>query len=469
MSYGNPDPAHPVKFIKSLISPPELFFSGAEANRMFFKLIYEFWGFCVNGTDNLTTAGGFATSGTLSLPAGFRSGTGSLLSAGSDGRTTFGDSIFASDSSNFQTLASGTIRNKYLVIWKTDDPSPDDSVYRIVGIEDPTRIRVRIDTAGTTRLGGKAYFSDRSKIRFRVIDMSASIALPGWNTQPILTSASMIMNFGAAPNVNVGQAVSQLKIDLLFSSSIVKMTVSPSGSWDGLSGFTDASTPISQSWVAGNSGRGQYTLIGGRDFLMTFMKGEDGAWAGNASIQPGFHIEIPERLYPQQNDPNPITWALWGDSSLGMSPTTGSYANGFKMVCQDGVTRDWTTLVRTPTAVGTHVHYAITPASGGMWYGFTQSALANYGRVHFNNFSGTYMTTDATLMQSGSATNPQYSMSRVRLRRVRFSARNLPAYLRLGQRWMHVGGGVLWPWDGSQVPEGLFWEGGGAQPGEVEG
>lgn len=476
MSYGNPDPTHPVKFIKSLISPRDATYNAFHAGRMFFKLLFEFWGFCVNGTNDLTSPGGFATSGTISLPFGFMSGSGSLLAVGSDGETDFGNSIFRCNSQNFlappgtgSIFGTGSLYNKYLVIWKSDDPSPDDSIYRIIGVENSNQLRVRVDSAGTTRLGGKASFSARSKINYRIIDMTSTVGVQGWLQLPTLLSASMVLNFTDAPRVNKDQAISQLKLDLALTQTIVRMTVSPSGSWTSGSFFTDASTPVSQSWFAGAiSGSGQFTFIGGRDFLITFLKGEDGAWNANTPVQPGLHIEIPQRLYPKENDPNPIAWTMWTNSAQGMSPTTGSYANGFKMRCQDGVTRDWITLVKAPTANGTNVNFALTPGSGGMWYGFTQPNV-NYGRVHYNSFSGTYMTTDAVLMQSGSAVNQQYSMSRVRLRRVRFSARNLSPYLRLGDRWMHVGGGVLWPWDGSQVPEGLFWEGGGAQPGEVEG
>lgn len=53
----------------------------------FFKLMYEFWGFCINGSDSLTLAGGMPeneVTGT-SMPDGFQNGTGSLISSGSDG------------------------------------------------------------------------------------------------------------------------------------------------------------------------------------------------------------------------------------------------------------------------------------------------------------------------------------------------------------------------------------------------
>ena len=475
MAYGQQDLAYPVKLIKGLISPWDLSYTTRAAGQLWFKFVYEFWGFCINGTDDLQNPGGFAVSGTQ-LPIGFTSGSNTLLAAGSDGQTDFGGSTFGSTSANFLGFGTGSLFNKYLVIWKTNDPSPDDSIYRIVGVQDANHIQVRVDTGGTTRLGGKASFSARSGIRYRIFDPNAVVSLTGWNTASILQSASLVMNFAAAPNVNPGQSVSQLKLDLMITQSIVKMTVSPSGSWIPASGtFTDASTPISQSWfVGGSSGRGQFFLHGGREFLITFMKGEDGAWNSGTPVQPGLHIEIPTRLYPPANDPNPVAWTMWTDSggTAGLSPTTGSYAQGWKMVCQDGVLRDWVANVRVPSALGERTHYLVTPASGGVWYGFTQ-ANAQFGtgpgRSHFNLFSGTYATTDAVLMQTGSVANQQFSMSRVRLRRVRFSARNLPPYLRLGERWVHVGGGVLWPWDGSQLPEGLFWEAGGAQPAEVEG
>lgn len=468
MAYGNPDPAHPIKFVKGLITPSDVSLSVTQGSQVFAKLLYEFWGYCVNGGDDPLTPGGFASVSGTNFPSGFDSGSNTLLAAGADGNTDFGSNVFSSNSVNFRTATTGSIVNKYVVVWKKDDPSPDDSIYRIIGTRDDNSVIVDVATGGTTRLGGKAYFSSRSGLRFRLIDLVQVNNLSGWSG---VLSQSLVMNLAAAPNVNPNQAISQVKLDLTSSQAVVKLVVSPSGSWTG-GGFTDGTSPISQSWftAGGTAGQGQFYFIGGRDFLIIHLKGVDGAWNASSQIQPGLHLEVPQRLYPKQNDPNPIAWFMWTNSggTDGLSPTTGSYATGFNMVCQDGVVRSWQTLARVPTADGTHVHYSITPASGGLWYGFTQASVM-YPKPHFNVLSGTYMSTDAVLHQTGSIVNPQYCLSRARLRRVRFTGRNTPKYLRLSERWVHIGGGVMWPWDGSELPHGLFWEGGGALPGEEEG
>lgn len=467
MPYGNPDLAHPIKLAKGLLSPHDQQLTTQQSGRFFFKLIYEFWGFCVNGTDSLTIPGGLDPTGTA-LPANFESGS-SLLATGIDGNTDFGATTFASQQVSFNSLnVTGSLVGKYLVTWKPNDSSSDDSVYRITGVQDDSHIQLDIATGGTTRLGGKAYFSDRSNIRFRIVDAVTASVLPGWTTAGFL-SQSLILRFNAAPNVNPGQLVPQAKLDLTGSQAIFRMTVSPSGSWNG-SAFTDASTPISQSWfTGGTTDTGVFFLLGGREFLIAHLASANDNWSSTAP-RPGFHIEVPQRLYPALYDPNPIAWLMWADSGGvgGLSPTTGSYANGFKMVCQDGVTRDWTVMTRVPVASGEHVSYQLTPASGGLWYGISRASPL-ISRVHFNTFSGSYLTSDAVLMQTGSIANQQYSLSRVRLRRLRFTGRNTLPYLRLGEKWIHIGGGVMWPWDGSELPMGLFWMGAGAIPGEVEG
>lgn len=470
MSYGNSDIRYPIKLIKGLISPPDVQFTTVQSGRLFFKFLVEFWGFCINGTNDLQIPGGFAVISGTTLPTNFLSGSGTLMAVGDDGQTTFGDNVFSSNQTNFLSFGTGSLINRYLVTWKPNDSSPDDSIYRIIGVDDANHIRVDVATGGTTRRGAKAYFSTRDSIKYRIFDPNKVVALSGWTTSGLL-SQSVIMNFDDAPNVNSGQLVSQLKLDLTSSQSQVRMTISPSGSWNG-SIFADAATPVSQSWFSGGtSGRGYYYFMAGRDFIIFHMHGEDNAWS-TAALGPGFHVEVPQRLYPYENDPNPMMWFMWQNSvaASGLSPTTGSYANGIKMVCHDGVTREWTTIVRTPVPIGDHVHYNVTPSNGGIWYGLSKGNEQLLGRSHFNSFNNTYMSSDAMLMQTGSIVNQQHSFARVRLRRVRFTGRNLAPYTRLGEKWVHIGGGIMWPWDGSQVPYGLFWDGGGAiTGGEVEG
>ena len=464
---ANSQPPHPVRRIKGLTTPPNVVLSTNQAARFFWKLLYEFWGFSVNGQNNLLVPGGFAALSGTSLPPNFESGT-TLLATGSDGMTAFGTNIFVSDSTDFNALnVTGSLSNKYLTIWREDAPNNDDSVYRIIGVQNANAVIIDVATGGSTRLGGKAYFSDRSNVKFRITDPVASTQLAGWGADHY-----MVLNFDAAPNVNEGQLISQLRIDLTESQQRIQLQASPAGTWNG-SSFSDASSYVSSSWFsASESGKGKFLFLGGKDFLVCTLKGTDTAWGSvdSPSKQPGFHVEIPRRLYPRVNDPNPITWTIWDNSAglHGVSQTTGSYANGFKMVCDDGVTRDWITTARVPAATGDHVSYAITPASGGLYGGFNFGAI--YANSLYNPFSASYMTTDAVLMQTGSLSDLRYAPNRVKLRRVRFTTPNMPPNTRLGEYWIHIGGGIMWSWDGSESPFGVFpmnssGIGGGYEPG----
>lgn len=469
MPYGNPDPAHPVKFIKGLRTPGELGLSPRHGARFFAKLLYEFWGFCINGGSSTTDPGGFPLLSGVNMPQGFGSDPVGLLATGGDGVTTFGSNVLSSAGVDFKAIdlqltansLSGTIVGKYVTIWRPGDVSPDDSVYRITGLTATDDLLVDVATAGTTRLGGKARFSDRGGIKFRVIDIGAVTATTGWGN-----NHHMVLNLAGAPSVNPGQAVSQVRLETARNQMDMIVTVSPSGTWNG-STFSDPSTPVTSTWFSTSStgGQGSYMMIGGYDFLIAHSKGEDGAWFSSSGIEPVMHIEVPQRLYSSVVDPNPVCWFV---TNTPPGQITGSYSNGFNMVCADGVTRNWSTLVRVPTAIGDHTHYLISPASGGLWHGFSKGTT--YANAHFNAFSGTYISTDAMLMHSGvTGAGNQHCTSRVRLRRVRFTGKNSKPNMRLGQSWVHAGAGVLWPWDGSEVAYGIFPEGGGSQPGDYQG
>src|SRR5271165_1884413 len=77
------------------------------------------------------------------------------------------------------------------------------------------------------------------------------------------------------------------------------------------------------------------TLIGARDFLITEVRGPSqvvGAAYNSSSVQnsytagAGFHVEVPQRLYPQAVDPNPIVWTLWRNAQP--NQVAASYYNG---------------------------------------------------------------------------------------------------------------------------------------------
>jgi len=386
------------------------------------------------------------------------------LDSGNDGTTTFGTGIFSSNTVNFNQLnISGSLLNKYLVTWIPDSQSTDDSIYRIIGVDDAKTIRVDTSTGGTTRIGGKLSFSSRTNVHFRIVDIVRAAQAGDWGN--VTQRQHLVLNFDAQ-NVNEDQLTSQVKIELSTLQRHVGITISPSGSWNGTT-FTDGYLIPSQSWFqAAADGFGSFYFFGGRDFLITHHSGLEGSWTTN--FKPVLYIEVPQRLYPKDKDPNPITAMMsFNSPTSSISATTGAYATSFKMVCHDGQMRDWLSMPKVPFGNGTEINQSITALSGGIWDSISNATNSTHKKAHFNQFSERYLTSDVILAQTGST---QYCMSRARLRRTRFIGRNTRMASRIGEKWLHIGGGILWPWDGSELPTGLFPNGrGGASSGGNEG
>lgn len=436
-------PDIPLKFIKTLVASGSL--STTETGRFFVKLLYEFWGFCVNGTDSLTVPGGFASVSGVLGPTNFESGSTVLWATGRDGRTDFGTDIFHSDSVNFITL--GTQNNgrdaligKYLVTWKPDSDSTDDSVYPIIGYLDSNTIRVEVQVGGTRRLGNKAFFRKRDGIHFRVVDILAATKLAGWTD-----GSGLVLQFNKASAVNPGQASSQVKVSLRNTQRNVGIIVSPSGSWTGTT-FTDGAPEISANWFVQAGFRNSWVLIGGRDALLVNTVPID---PGTARTSSGLHVEIPKRLYADSVDPNPVAYNLWAQSTP--SQLSNNYTNMY-MVGNDGVARNYVTQVRSPW--GLFVNTSVTPVSGGLWQNFSQTlSSGRYVNFNFNPFTNKYITSDAVL---GCAAGGRYSLARVRMRRVRFTSNNQQRGFRFGDiDWVFLANGVLWPWDNSTQGYGI--------------
>jgi hypothetical protein len=126
----------PIKYCKSLLASGTSYLTPTEAARFFHKVLYEWWGFVVNGTTDINNPGGFAA---INMPAGFQSGT--LIANGADGTTSFGADVFSSPSVDFTQLNSGSLVGKYLVCWAPryqGQAMTDDGVYLIKSVDDPT-------------------------------------------------------------------------------------------------------------------------------------------------------------------------------------------------------------------------------------------------------------------------------------------------------------------------------------------
>jgi len=399
-----------------------------------FKLIYEFWGFCVNGGQSLTVPGGFAATNGVSFPQGFQSSSG-LVASGSDGYTVGGQPTFSALHAAFPPSCIG----KHLVAWKPGSTSTDDSVYEITRWIDSSSVRVNVLQGGTPSTDTlRPTFTARDRINYRVVDLRTVSALTGYTTND-----SMVLQFNGAPIVNPSQSLSQARLRKQTTPNYsVGITLSPSGSWNG-SSFQDASTEllVTSSAVAGWYGSASdspafITLIAAQDFIIVHCKAQQ----PQAS---GFHVEVPQRLYPSSVDPNPICMMNYGSYSATQLDSGSHYGGGFYMHNPpDGSTMQYFGAAR-------QLFGDSAPPIGALQNGRTNGAV-------FNVYTGRHTIVDAVLAHTG--TVGQFQMARVRLRRTRFAASFLQQYLRLGQagEWIHVGNGVLWPWDNAALPYPMF-------------
>jgi len=434
-----------------------------KASRFLDKTLYEFWGFCVNGGTSLTVPGGMAA---VSYPVGFQSGSTVLLAAGNDGATSFGFDVFESASTNFSKIFSGSLIGKYLVTWVPGDNSTDDSVYYIKSVEDATHIRVDMHSGGTRRLGNHPWFWDRQGISFRIVDIMQATNLTGWQD-----GHYMVLNFVGAPTVNHGQTVPQVKYahhtGSNASEGVVGLTFSPAGTWNGAT-FSDGTPENLTRWFGftadgsgGNTYRGQstYTFIGGNDFLIAEARAlgppEDGLGVqAGMSFGSGFHIEIPQRLYSEEADLNPLAWTTWFNATP--SQVAATYYNGFQMVGLDSNVHNWTLLVRSPHGTQVRPDYTGNAYGTGQWQQFGVPAF-RFAFTSFDSDGDQYITSDGMLSLS---TPGQFSLARARLRHARFTTNDLQRGARIGDpildpnAWVHISNGVLWPWDNSIMPEG---------------
>jgi len=446
---------------------------------MLFKCVYEFWGFCVNGTDNLKVPGGFATSQTtgsyINQAVGFESGSTVLLVSGSDGQTTFGTSIFSVPRS---IPFAPTMVGKHLVLWKSGSKSTDDSIYLIKRWINSSSILVDCTSGGTPigPSGSAPSFTTRSNINYRVIDLVACRTLSGY-----VPGMHMVLQFNGAADVNPGQALSQFKLtyrpELISNGDPIgclHLTLSPSGSWDGGSVFVNENYPefgpetsnsgpgsggwAGESWFHGVNGNLPLilTLIGDNTALNCFLGGP-----ALGSDEPGwasvFNVEIPQRLYPANVDPNLICGCNIGNLGINSYAQRGwNYSGRVFPSPYDTLLRRWPISVRGFTGT-----YWNSQMWGGNNYGL---ATARWGNTYYNVIQNKFLMPDVIIGMStvnGQASAAgQFSMARARIRSARYIPGGYPQYMRVGDnddKWIHVGNGVMWPWDHSLVAgRGLF-------------
>ena len=425
--------------------------ASAHPDSWIMRVLFEFWGFCVNGDNSLVNPGlgAFApVSGVYQMP--WTSQTG-LLQSGSDGSTVAGLPFFTS--SNPNAFSSSWV-NKHLVTWQSGSTSTDDSVYRITQWINSGTIRVDVSNGGTPApISRHPTFTSRTNINYRVIDFNAVANAGGLTSQ----QSQLVCQFSDAGNVNPGQANSQASIvwgspALSFNGTAgggqgFYYVLSPSGSWGLNSGSYSflAGDSITLGYGAGGGNTGYWSfgnggymsLWGAGDFFISHIH-------NTGQSASGWHIEIPQRLYPQGVDPNPIVIIPYADYSISLQDGGAHYGGGIYMHNPPN-----NTLMR---------YYGF----GRRVFGIDDTnsvAFAGNGRANgawFNPFNGKFFFTDLVI---GNGDNVgQYQLARVRLRRMRAVPTIIPNITIVGDHgeWLHIFNGVMWPWDNTLLNNNLF-------------
>lgn len=456
------------KFLRAFFATPAT--TSVNATMLYFlRVVYEFWNFCVNGTNDLKVPGGVSTSHTtgsyINMPTGWESGSTVLRASGSDGATWAGTTLF---SATLSAPFSASYKGMYLTIWQSGSTSTDDSIYPIVEWINSSSIMIDPTYGGTVSgvTGSVPQMTSRTNLNYRVIDYHAAS-----NLTPLPSTGWMIFQFNGASDVNPGQKNSQFRLSSNISSVYwdnLVIRLSPSGSWDGTQflGPHENSEDIllERSFAPGGGGwgilsffhasaggTGYITLIADKSFYIAQTGGD---WAFPATS--AFMVEVPKRLYPQEMDPNPICAISFGSMDV---QTAGG--QGFAWSSRWMPSPYDTTMRRYQGTIPCY--------QGGYWaiqyHSNYRPQSMNYHRWptlynrHLNRHvvPSTTLTLGNYLYQGSQPTqvDGKTSVARVRVR----SQKNMPGGLHKLARiddgtnkWIHVGAGVLWPWDNAIVP-----------------
>ncbi|HED38278.1 MAG TPA: hypothetical protein ENI76_08565 [Ignavibacteria bacterium] len=400
---------------------------------MILRLIYEFWGYCQNGTTVLTTPGGMPTTPTSGPLNGFEGST--VLATGSDGVTTLDKYTFSSVTATFTSSMIG----EYITIWSPASGSSEDSIYRITNIIDSNTLVLDTTSGGspdTTTLN--QHMSGRTALNYRVISLTVVETLT-W-----AVGNYIVLTFNGTA-INIGQANSQVQIKIGPISG-VEIFLSPAGTWTGTA-FTDSSSSInvtgsSAGWFnAGTTGNNYWcTLICDDSSIILWMSGTV-ASSGSGS---GLHIEIPTRSYTQAQDPDPIAALIFGVDTLSTSiDNVFNYGHGFHMVSKDGITYNYSSSIRSDRGNGYDISIIQSPIGEKL----TDSSRS------LNQYSGDILTSPIILSLTGVAGQFQYN--RCTLRRV-ISHANINGAnsdMRIGSNgeWISYRNGIAFPWDNMRM------------------
>lgn len=384
------------------------------------RFMYEFWGYCVNGTSALTTPGGVPTSTPFqTFPTNHFEGT-SVLTTGNDGVTS------ASSSQTFTSAAAAftsSLIGKHLVTWKPGSDSTDDSIYPIRAVPNSTTLIVESRCGGTpdpTTL--KPGFTDRTGVHYRIVDLSVVFALTPADGNYLVLQLD-------GPSVNTGQANSQIQIFRRVSAQQWGFVLSPNGSWTGGS-FTSSTAEFTFNTFGGGSpGIAWISMVGDKASLQVY--------ANTGFGSTSFWWEIPTRLYPQASDPNPLAVNV---NAAATTFFTNAFNTNIRTVGADNVVRLCQVLVRGTQGDGQDSTHRTIP-------GVSQTDPMS----SVNPLTGRALSSECmvAMLQTG-----QYFHSRMKLRTLRQAGAYWTKYMRFGDfgEWLHVQNGLLIPWDNAILP-----------------
>lgn len=484
------------------------------------KMMFEFWGFCINGSASLTNPGGFASTTPSTMPGNFN-GLLTTIAGGSNGQTlpqtaiavastagfpasgtiyvytstgtqivtytsTSGGNTFTGcaggtgvmttgnnvTSSSLLTLGSDGYTNpstifkfdgytpfyatsapftssmvgKLLTAWIPGSGSTEDGLYLITSFISPSEIIININHGGVPFVadGYRPGTVGRSGINYRVTDVVVAASTTSDGNYYVLQ-----LN---PTNVNVGQANSQVQLTQANTNQSITAVMSPGGTWTG-SAFTDGTSVITCNGNSGgnmittgsNTGRFEINMWGDIDYLIF-----ETTWESQGS-GASMHLEIPTRLYPQANDPNPITILLNGGFNprfYTSSPTIG-WSGGFAMKCNDGTTRFHKSCVKALVGDGAPNNLSnANPYPPG-------NSLSDV-RTAVNGTTGNVLNSNVILTMPG--VSGQYSLARCLLRKLRIANTAMPLFYRISSNgnFILLQQGVCLPWDNTVVPYSLI-------------
>jgi len=387
----------------------------------YLKLLYEFWGYCINGTSLLTTPGAVnAATGPTNF---FENATPStvlpLMLTGSDGQTTVGTTTFSTAAGGLTSSHVG----KHLVIWKPGSNSSEDAIYPILSVAlDGLSCTVNVNIGGIPDpVTLRPSFTTRNSINFRIVSFIAASKLT-------MTAGNNFQMLPDPTGINVGQTTPRVDIIWRNTASL------PADAYPGGVGTTPHTGDIGANcWFNSNSSSaGWVTVIGDKSFLMWNWRSSNLSGQNNSAM----HIEIPKRIFTQAQDPNPVT--IGYASQNGFTAVYENDGGQFYMVGYNDVNQRNRCVMRS--LMGQSVSQQNINYIPG-------SQLVN-PRLVFNLLTGKALMSDVALTQLVSG---QYEAIRCVLNRVKVSSPVLRQYHLLGNsgEWIHLWNGWCWPWDGT--------------------